>query len=159
MQPQPLSLAGPTEPPAYRRELARNCAVSPQALGAAYAGAVFVALAGAAAWAAAGAWLALPFAGLEALAFAFAFVAHARAMRDRERVELRGGRLAVERCEGGRSERFLLEAASVRVCYEQGRLIVRSAGAQVELGRYLDEKRRCALAGELAERLRGAKGG
>lgn len=56
----------------------RHCSISPQGLALVFGGLAALTLGVGAAFAALGAWLILPFAGLEALALAAAFVAVAR---------------------------------------------------------------------------------
>ena len=56
----------------------RNCSISPAALLGAFAALAAVTLAIGAGFALLGAWPVLPFAGLEVLALAVAFVAHVR---------------------------------------------------------------------------------
>jgi len=90
--------------------LKRNCSNSPAGFACACAAAAIAALAIGAGFAAAGAWLVLPFAGLEALLLAAAFVLYARRAADCERIAPGPGGLSVEIAEGGRSARFELAA-------------------------------------------------
>jgi len=112
----------------------------------------------AAAFAMAGAWLILPFAGLEVALVAAAFLAIGRHATDYERLDFAAGRLAVEVAAGGVTQRHLLEARAARVSLEARdgcqRLLLRAAGASLELGRHLDEAARRELAAELKDRLR-----
>lgn len=134
--------------------LKRNCSISPAGLAG-----VFVALAAAvlaigAAFAAAGAWLVLPFAGLEAAALAAAYLAYARRAADYERIELAAGRLTVEVAEAQTMARYQMEARRARVHMEGGCVVLRGAGEELQLGRHLDAQRRAEFAGELQKRLR-----
>jgi uncharacterized membrane protein len=90
--------------------LKRNCSNSPAGFACACAAAAVAALAIGAGFAAAGAWLVLPFAGLEALLLGAAFVLYARHAADYERIELGPGRLTVEVADAERSARFELAA-------------------------------------------------
>src|SRR5687768_8938328 len=102
----------------------------------------------------AGAWLVLPFAGLEALLLGAAFVVYARRAADYERIAFASGRLTVEVTEAERSRRHVLDARTLRVCLEDGRVLLRAAGEALEVGRNLDAEARVRLAAELRKRLR-----
>jgi len=104
-----------------------------------------------AAFAFAGAWLVLPFAGLEVALLAAAFVAYARHAADYERIELKSGRFTVEVAEGRRVARFELHGA--RVAMEKGRVVLRCAAKELEIGRYLGAEARAELAAELQKML------
>lgn len=137
--------------------LKRNCSNSPAGFACACAAAAIAALAIGAGFAAAGAWLVLPFAGLEALLLAVAFVLYARRAADYERIELGPGRLSVEIAEGGRSARYELDPRQARVCLENSRevhVVLRDPKAELEVGRNLDAESRVRLAAELERRLR-----
>jgi uncharacterized membrane protein len=117
---------------------------------------VFAALAGlvlliGAGFAAVGAWLVLPFAGLEVLALGAAFVVYARHAADYERIELEPGRITVEVVDGGRSARYRMDRATV--CMERGRVVLRGAKEELEVGRYLGAEARAELAAELQRTL------
>ena len=137
--------------------LKRNCSISPVRLAGIFGALAAVSLAIGIAFAFAGAWLVLPFAGLEVLLLGAAFVAYARRAADYERIELGPGRLSVEIAEGGRSARYELDPRRVRVCLEEGRAVrtlLRAAGQELEVGRNLDAPSRIRLAAELERRLR-----
>ncbi len=139
--------------PGFRLILKRNCSMSPAGLAKVFlALAVFV-LAIGAGFAAAGAWLILPFAGLEVLLLGGAFVLYARHAADYERIELQAGRLLVEVAQGERLEQHELDARGARVCVVNGRLVLRGAKEEVEIGRHLGAERRREFAAELEERL------
>lgn len=104
-----------------------------------------------AAFAAAGAWLILPFAGLEVALLGAAFVAYARHAADYERIELEAGRFTVEVADGRRIARFELHGA--RVAMEKGRVVLRCAAKELEIGRYLGAEARAELAAELEKTL------
>ena len=134
--------------------LKRNCSISPASLGCVFAALAVAALGIGAGFAAAGAWLVLPFAGLEALLLGAAFVAHARHAADYERIELRSGGLTVEVAEGESARRHALDPRRLRVCLESGRVLLRGRQEELEVGRNLDAEARVRLAGELQRRLR-----
>jgi uncharacterized membrane protein len=125
---------------------------------------VFVALAAASlaigiGFAFAGAWLVLPFAGLEVLLLGAAFVLYARRAADYERIELAAGRLTVEVAEAERSARYEIDARRARVRLEKGagygaRVLLQGGGEQLELGRHLDPATRVVFAAELSKRLK-----
>ena len=102
----------------------------------------------------AGAWLILPFAGLEVLLLGGAFVLQARHATDYERIALERGQLVVEVAEGEQRARYELDARHVRVDMEGARVLVRGAREVLELGRHLDERSRMAFGAELKKRLR-----
>ena len=134
--------------------LKRNCSISPAGFACACAAAAVLALAIGAGFAAAGAWLVLPFAGLEVLLIAAAFVLYARHAADYERIVLGSGRLSVEFADAERSARHELDARRLRVCLEKGRVVLRGPREELEVGRTLDAQTRVRLAAELEKRLR-----
>jgi uncharacterized membrane protein len=133
--------------------LKRNCSISPKALAGVFAALALLVLAIGAGFAAAGAWLVLPFAGLEVLLLGAAFVLYARHAADYERIDLDAGRLTVEVAEAERIARYEIDARRARVCMEKERVVLRGAKEELELGRHLDAEARVALAAELEKRL------
>jgi uncharacterized membrane protein len=139
--------------------LKRNCSNSPAGLAGVYIALAFVVLGIGSAFAFAGAWLVLPFAGLEVLLLAAAYVAYARHAADYERIELESGRLTVEVAEAQKVSRYEIEARRAEVYLEAGerrdaRVKLRGAREELELGRHLDERTRVEFADELRKRLR-----
>ena len=112
----------------------------------------------AAAFAYFGAWLILPFAGLEMLVLYLAFSYLERHSGDYELIEIDGDRLRVERLDGGAasSEVFSRYWARVVVSPDGGRLALRSHGRELEIGRAMSDAQRLDLARALRHRLRGA---
>ena len=102
-------------------------------------------------FAAAGAWLVLPFAGLEVLLLGAAFVLYARHAADYERIELEPGRITVEVANGWRIARYEMQGA--KVFMHDGRLVLRGAQEELEIGRYLGAEARAELAAELEQKL------
>jgi uncharacterized membrane protein len=127
--------------------------MSPAGLATVFAALAVAVLAIAAGFAAAGAWLILPFAGLEVLLLGGAFVLYARHAADYEKLELEpaSGRLTVEVVDGGRSARYEMDGA--KVCVEAGRVMLRGAREELEIGRYLGAEGRAQLAAELEKKL------
>ena len=106
-------------------------------------------------FAAAGAWLILPFAGLEVLLLGAAFVLYARHAADYERIELESGHLTVEVADGGHTKRYRFSCRmdGARVSMEEGRVVLRGAKEELEIGRYLGAEARAELAAELEKKL------
>lgn len=140
--------------------LKRNCSISPAGLLAVFAALAAVALAIGAGFALLGAWLILPFAGLEVLALGAAFVAYARRAADYEKFELARGRLTVEVAEAAHLARFELDPRRAQVVLEkagafEAKVWLRSAEKeQLEIGRHLDAQSRARFAEELSRKLR-----
>jgi len=141
--------------PHFSLTLKRNCSMSPKALAGVFAVLAIVVLAIGAGFAVAGAWLILPFAGLEVLLLGAAFVLYARHAADYERIELEAGRLRVEVAEGERTVRYSFNCGmgGARVFVEEGRVVLRDAKEELEIGRHLDVEARAELAAELKTRL------
>jgi len=137
--------------------LRRNCALSPRQLGVAFGVIGLVSGGIATIFATQGAWVIAPFAGIEMLALAAAFVVYARHTGDFERIVLQPNRLLVEVADGQRRERFEANPAWVRV--EMGRsayatVRISERGEVVEVGRLLTFDERVEFARELAQNLR-----
>jgi uncharacterized membrane protein len=101
----------------------------------------------------AGAWLVLPFAGLELLGLGIALLAYARHAADYERVSVTDGMLVVETASASRITREVFNPRWVRV--ELGEsfrapVVLRSDKRSVQVGLYLDPYRRRKFAQELA---------
>jgi uncharacterized membrane protein len=143
----------------FRLLIKRNCSISPAGLFRVFALLALATLGIGAGFAAAGAWLVMPFAGLEVLALGLAFLINGRHAADYERIELARGRLTVEVAQGPRTARYEQDARAVRVALEgdanfDSRVRLRGAGGDLELGRHLDAQARVDFAAELAKRLR-----
>ena len=125
--------------------------MSPAGLAKVFAALAALVLAIGAGFAAAGAWLVLPFAGLEVLLLGAAFVLHARHAADYERIELQSGRLEVEVTEADRVARYQLQNA--RVSMEEGLVVLRDAKEAIEIGRHIGAEARAELVAELEKAL------
>ena len=103
-----------------------------------------------------GAWLILPFAGIEVLVLFFAFRCIERHARDYECLTISGDVLQIEIAEVESVQQFQFNRWWAQVVYEPdcSRLALRSHGREVEFGRHLTEDERLALAGTLRQRLR-----
>ena len=150
-----LVFAGPA--PGFSLLLKRNCSISPAALARVFAFLVAVTLGIGIGFAVAGAWLILPFAGIEVALLAAAFLVNGRHAGDYERIERTGECLSVEVSSAGRTERHEMRvgATQVRVAREghAARVWLRSNGREFEVGRHLQGQGRAELAAELAKRM------
>ena len=138
--------------------LKRNCSVTPAQLGGLYASMCVLSLGVAGFFWSQGATLVLPFAALELVAVAAAFLMYARHAADGERIRLADGRLVVEQETAGRVRRceFAREWVRVEPQGSGGRLIeVRGGGQSVTVGRHVRSDLRPALAREIRRALRG----
>ena len=139
--------------------LKRNCSISPAGLAGVFAALALVVVAIGIGFALAGAWLVLPFAGLEVLLLGGAFVLYARKAADYERIELAAGRLKIEVTDAARIRRYDVDARRARVRLEKdegygARVLLRASRQEFELGRHLDAETRVTFAAELEKRLR-----
>jgi len=144
--------------PGFSVLLKKNCSISPAGLARVFALLVAVTLGIGIGFAAAGAWLVLPFAGIEVALLAAAFLATGRHAGDYERIERAGERLTVEVSSAGQTERHELGVHATRVhVATQGRgarVCLRANGFEYEVGRHLHEQGRIELAAELARRIK-----
>jgi len=115
----------------------------------------------AAAFAAFGAWLILPFAGLEMLVLYLAFRHIDRHAADYESISIDGDEVRVEQFDAGRrrSRSFSRHWAQVVVSGDGSRLALRSHGRELEIGRIMSDEQRLDLARALSRRLRCAAPG
>jgi uncharacterized membrane protein len=142
----------------------RNCSASPKQLAAVFASIVAVSFGFGVAFAAQGLWMVLPFVGLEVLAVAAAFICYGRHAADFERIELADGRLQVLQQDGPSSAQCAFDLPWVRVeVSERGAELGRrvkvelvAARQRVEVGRFLVDARRAALARELRSAIAAA---
>lgn len=149
--------------PDFSVTVKRNCSISPRGALMALAATATASFAIGAGFAYAGAWLVLPFAGIEIAALAAAFFVYARCAGDYERISVRDGRLRVEVCDAGGSAVHEFHPAWARVAMRRAasepRLFVGSHGQEVEIGRHLTVPARGVLARELQARLESRRDG
>lgn len=128
--------------------------------GAVFASLAAVSLAIAVVFAALGAWLILPFAGLEAVALILAYDWIARHANDSESLEIRGNAVVLAVKEQSHTRHYELNRAWAQVVVDARRssvrLALRSHGREIEVGRYLDDSGKQRLARELKSRLGGS---
>lgn len=144
-------------PVAVEFVLRRNCSLSPRALMAVFGSVVAVSFAFGVMFAALGAWLVLPFAGVELLALAAAFVVYGRHATDGEHLRLAGQSLSAEVTQGSSVRVYEFDARAVRLLAEEGRrsplagrrLFLSQRGSRLEVGRHLDARRRAELEKDL----------
>ncbi|HET7200223.1 MAG TPA: DUF2244 domain-containing protein, partial [Burkholderiales bacterium] len=93
----------------------------------------------------------------EMLALAAAFYVNGRRAADYERISFAEGRLLVEACDAGCIARHELDPRWTRVHERrlggEVRLLLRSGGSELEIGRHLIAERRASLAASLRRRL------
>lgn len=116
-----------------------------------------VSLAVALGWSAMGAWLVLPFAGLEVGALFIAFRSFSRRADDYERVVIRGDRLMVECQRQGRVSRFDANRHWTQIIVREGvrgrQVALRSHGKEIEFGTFLSERARMQAVRKLRDHL------
>ena len=139
--------------------LQRNCSISPRQLGICFLCLSAVSLAVGLFFWFQGAVLVLPFAVLELVALATAFLFHARHAADREYISVRGGQLVVEVERAGRVERceFVREWVRIEPQRHHGLVEVTGGGSSVCVGRFLRADLRVLLVQELRQAVRGAR--
>lgn len=109
-------------------------------------------------FAVAGAWLIIPFAGIEIVALGFAARWILRRAGDFERLAFDDDRILLEVREQGMLRRFEFNRCWVRlVTGNAGAVTLRSHGREVAIGRFCGEESRQALARELRSRLGGQR--
>lgn len=105
-----------------------------------------------------GAWLVLPFVGLEIFALGYAFYNVNRHNDDFERISIDGDNLLVERCTGQQVSLHTLSPYWAKLVRHESpngelRLGLLSHGKEIEIGRYLTRKQRESLAEQLQKRI------
>jgi uncharacterized membrane protein len=154
IRPESLS-SGPQT--ALRLTIRRNCSIAPRGLWWLLGATAAVSIGIGAGFAVFGAWVILPFAGLEMAALGAAFYCVSRHAGDYERFVEEQGALKVEirDAEDIRTYEFNPHWARL-VLRGRGwshRLALRSHGRELEIGRHLPEAGRLALATRLGQRL------
>jgi uncharacterized membrane protein len=106
-----------------------------------------------------GAWMILPFAGLEMVFVYLAFRCLERHAGDFESLSIQGDRVLIERRERGEVSRHEFNRYWAQVVLQPARwgrqavLALRSHGRQVEFGRLLTEEQRCEAARAIRDEL------
>ena len=133
----------------------RNCSLSPAQSILVFGLAGLVPSIAALFWAFMGAWLVLPFAGLELVALGVAFWMQARHAVDSERIFMEAGKLVVEITDAGRMERHEFDPARTWLRDEERRgtcrLSLGARGEVLEVGRHWDSGRRRELGAVLRQ--------
>ena len=142
----------------YERIARRNNSLSSSGRILVFAFLFVVSVGIACAFASLGAWLILPFAGLEMLGVYLAFRHVDRHAADFERIAIAGDRVKVESFEAGHTKSHELNRLWAQVVASPGgaRLALRSHGREVEIGRHMNDEQRLTLARELGRQLRTA---
>lgn len=104
-----------------------------------------------------GAWLVLPFVGLEIAALAYAFYYVNKHEADYESISIEGDSLLIERCVGESVSQHVINPYWVKVTQHELpngelHLYLQSHGKEIEVGRYLTRKQRELLAKQLKQR-------
>jgi uncharacterized membrane protein len=135
----------------------RNCSITPRALLWILATMMLLSFGIGAGFAWFGAWMILPFAGLEMFALAAAFYLNGRHAGDYERIRLADGRLVVEVRDAERVARHEFNPAWVRLderrLGREVRVLLRSHGKELEIGRHLDSRSRASFTARLRHSL------
>ncbi|GLU32872.1 hypothetical protein Busp01_27140 [Trinickia caryophylli] len=135
----------------------RNCSVSPRQFVWFYASLAICSLAIAMLLVVCGAWLVLPFTGIELLAVGAAFLIYARHAVDYERIRLFPSRLVIEQVSADRLTQFEFNPRWVRVepgASPRDPITLVSRGQAVAVGQHLAFYRRAQFADELRTALR-----
>lgn len=142
---------------ALRLTIRRNCSIAPQTLWLLLGATAAVSFGIATGFAVFGAWVILPFAGLEMLALAAAFYCMGRHAGDYERLVEEQGAFKVEIRDAGRTRAYEFNPHWARLVLRrhgrEPRLALRSHGREVEIGRHLPETGRLELAAMLGQPL------
>lgn len=132
--------------------LKRNCSMTPRQVAKAYGMLCTGVLGVSLAFALQGIWIVFAFAVLEIIVVVGALLYYARHALDQERVCLSEGCLRIERTHAGRVEQFILDPHLTRLVVPDRRrqlIALESRGARIELGSYVSETARRAVAREL----------
>ena len=131
-------------------KLARNCSLAPGQLLVVFGALSMLSLSVALFFWQMGARLVLPFACLELIALAFAFVVYTRHAGDAEWVVIQGDQLLVRRCQGGRWTQWQAGLVWLRVGWAPNGLVeLNAAGRCLQLGALASSGQRQQLVREL----------
>lgn len=130
--------------------LQRRCSLSPRQFGGCFVALAALSVVVALFFWAQGARFVTYFAGVELLLLGLAFACHAVHAADGERLQVRGGRLLVERRCGLRHDQVALEISGMRVGEAaDGAIELRVGGRCVRIGRHADVARRQQVLADL----------
>jgi uncharacterized membrane protein len=135
----------------------RNCSVSPRQFVGFYVSLALVSIAIATSLFLNGAWLVLPFTGIELTVVGVAFVIYARHAVDFERIRLYRNRLLIEQMNAAELTQFEFNPRWVRVetgATPRDPLTIVSRGQTVRIGQHLAQHRRKQFAADLQASLR-----
>ncbi|CAG4894649.1 DUF2244 domain-containing protein [Paraburkholderia saeva] len=150
-------LLADSEPVLKDWTMKRNCSVSPRQFVGFYVSLALVSSAIAFMLLLCGAWLVLPFTGIELLAVGVAFAIYARHAVDYERIRLYPNRLVIEQVSAEQITHFEFNPRWVRVdagTTPRDRITLVSRGQAVMVGQHLAQYRRAQFAAELRACLR-----
>ena len=145
-----MQVANAGEPDGFILVARRNNSLSPAGRGLVVGSLAAISLVISLAFALQGAWMILPFAGLEVLVVYLAFRCIERHAGDFESLSIQGDQVLIVRQERGEVSRYEFNRYWAQVVLQPGREVVlalRSHGRQVEFGRHLTEQQRCRMAG------------
>jgi uncharacterized membrane protein len=141
----------------FRLTIKRNCSISPRQLALLLGATAAVSFGIGIGFAVLGAWVILPFAGLEIAGLAAAFCCVGRHAGDYEKFELGQGRLKVEIRDADTVSAHEFNPHWARLVVEPGapepRIALRSHGRMLEIGRHLPARERLGLAQRLQDQL------
>jgi uncharacterized membrane protein len=149
---QATNLLAESEPVVKDWLMKRNCSVSPRQFVWFYVSLALFSLVIAFLLVLAGAWLVLPFTGIELLALAVAFVIYARHAVDYERIRLYADRLVIEQVSAEQLTQFEFNPRWVRIepgATPRDHIRLVSRGQTIMIGQHLAQYKRAQFANEL----------
>ena len=129
-----------------------NCSLTPKQLVAWFISLWIVSTLIATGFLMAGLWVVIPFAGLEMLLVATAFLYYARHAADFDCVRISPGHLVVERSRGSKQERFEFNPAWTRIEFEgeyKSPLVLKSRAVEIKLDRFIEDRLKHSLVRDL----------
>jgi uncharacterized membrane protein len=145
-------LLADSEPVLKDWTMKRNCSMSPRQFVCLYVSLALFSLAIAFMLVLVGAWLVLPFTGIELLAVGIAFAIYARHAVDYERIRLFPNRLVIEQVSAEQITQFEFNPRWVRIepgATPRDQIELVSRGQTIMIGQHLAQYRRAQFAGEL----------
>ncbi len=148
----------------WRIVIRPNRSLTRRQLQLAFVGIAVVCLSIASVFAVLGMWPVLPFAGAEVIVVGIGFYLSALGGREMEVVSVGGDKVAVEKGRRQVRQRWELQRAwaqirllAPKIRWYPSRLVIRSHGKAVELGKFLNEQERRRLAGQLQRAIRDSE--